>query len=106
MSSTLKSAGNSVVLSRSELDRLRKSAVIITPQLKKQRADKIAAERNAKAAKSNLRKQTMVEKERAARERAPLTEAQIIADCKRIAYLEPLTENELSHDSAKTMDTL
>jgi len=106
MSSVLKNAGGSVVLSRSDILRMKQTAVIITPELQKQRQAEAAAKRNALMQKSNQRKTMMMSKEKAARERAPQTEAQLIAECRRIAYAEPISERELTHDSAKAMNTL
>lgn len=94
------------MLSKSELSRLKASSVIVTPQVQAQRNQAREDERNAKLQQADKRKQMMMQKEKAARDRAPQTEAQIIAECRRKAYADPITERDLTHDSAKTMETL
>lgn len=57
-------------------------------------------------AKAEARKATMRQKEELAKQRKPHTDADLRKEAKRIAYAEPLTDNELEHDSAKQMRSL
>jgi hypothetical protein len=69
--------------------------------MQREEQDKLTAVRRERVKKAAARKAEMEEKEKGVVQ----TEGQMLADAKRLAYAEPLTEKELQHDSAKYMDT-